>query len=1227
MKLLWSRQLPAPQPAWPDTQWKLQFDASYEPIVLGDMLYVGSMVDDTLRAYNTADGAEKWRFYAEGPIRLAPVGFEGKIFCLSDDGHLYCLDAATGKLLWKFRAGGGDRRGLGNGRLISLWPARGGLLLDEGKLYFTAGLWPFMGTFIYCMDARTGKLVWTNSGNGQQWSAQPHGGALSFSGIAPQGYLAAAQGRLIIPNSRNRPAIFDQKTGQLLANNMMTKQLGGWDVYVAWGGYYNAGQRYTLDGNKTGGAPGFLGENNQVFMLDIATAEFKGLEHYFGEGFDKKGKKVPVDKFKPIWLGKLSPMMKEIVIRAGDKFYGPGPDGTIVSAVLEQGGRVGQDFTGQFRGKFHRAIAADGKLFVVTREGGIYCYGAGGGSPITHELKPAAAPAADPWTDRAKALLAASATEGYALVLGAGSGRLVEELVRQSKLHVVVIEPDAAKADAFRRRMSEAGLYGPRVAAIVGNGFDYDLSPYFASLIASEDVAAAGFDAGKCSVERLVAPLRPYGGVAVLPGGEALAAWARGGKLDGASVDTAGTDVRIRRSGALPGAGEWTHQYADASNSVVGAEQRVAAPLGLLWFGSDNFLDVLPRHGHGPNPQVAGGRLFIEGINMISARDVYTGRVLWQRKIEGFSNFGMYWDKSFKDDIRDDSYNQGHIPGANQFGSNYAVTADRLYLINGPDIVVLDAATGKTAATFKAPARPGCAAPNWGVLMIVGDVLVATTEPMDIQVQMPNPKSKSKPQPKPMGATFNLAAAGDVKLNARFGASSRNLVALDRNSGKILWQRGAAVAYRHNAVTTGAGKVFALDNLSEGNRAQLTFIGQPTPPGRLVALDLTSGKEAWSADKDIFGTWLGYSSAHDVLLQCGSGSRDRAGDEAGRGIVAYRGADGGVLWQDMERKIEGPVLLWRDRGITNGGGGGVAFLLKTGQPATVRHPVSGQEVPWAWHRFYGCNTAIASQNMMFFRSGTAGYYDLVGQGGTGNFGGFKSGCTSNLIAADGVLSAPDYTRTCSCSYPLQASLALVHMPEAQMWTYSVLPPPTEGVLKRIGLNLGAPGDRLHEGTLWLEYPPAGSPEMDLGVDLKPGGRRQVGSGRKATTVVEFNGTMHRQDPSTVSGSLGWVASSVAEGIESLSVRMGPDGSPARPHTVRLVFAEMDDLAAGQRVFDVIVQGKVVRQGLDVAAAAGGPKRSLVVELKNVSVSDKLTVEFKPRTGKPILSGLECVEGQ
>ena len=107
-------------------QRRLTFDVAYAPIVVGKTMFVGSSYCDCLRAYDTETGAEVWRFFTEGPIRFAPVGHRGKIYAASDDGHLYCLQAKTGELLWKVRGGPNDQRVIGNERLVSAWPIRGG---------------------------------------------------------------------------------------------------------------------------------------------------------------------------------------------------------------------------------------------------------------------------------------------------------------------------------------------------------------------------------------------------------------------------------------------------------------------------------------------------------------------------------------------------------------------------------------------------------------------------------------------------------------------------------------------------------------------------------------------------------------------------------------------------------------------------------------------------------------------------------------------------------------------------------------------------------------------------------------------------------------------------------------------------------------------------------------------------------------------------------------------
>ena len=47
LHLQWTRQLPSPIPAWPNES-RLHFDASYEPVVLGSRMFVGSMIDGSV---------------------------------------------------------------------------------------------------------------------------------------------------------------------------------------------------------------------------------------------------------------------------------------------------------------------------------------------------------------------------------------------------------------------------------------------------------------------------------------------------------------------------------------------------------------------------------------------------------------------------------------------------------------------------------------------------------------------------------------------------------------------------------------------------------------------------------------------------------------------------------------------------------------------------------------------------------------------------------------------------------------------------------------------------------------------------------------------------------------------------------------------------------------------------------------------------------------------------
>ena len=139
LSLQWIRQFAPPRPAWPEDP-RLVFDGSYEPIVVGSTLFLASAQNDSITALDTHSGAEKWKFFAEAPIRFAPVAAANRLYFGSDDGCIYCLSTETGKLLWRFKAAPAARRVIGNDRMSSVLPVRGGPVLADGKLYFTVGV-------------------------------------------------------------------------------------------------------------------------------------------------------------------------------------------------------------------------------------------------------------------------------------------------------------------------------------------------------------------------------------------------------------------------------------------------------------------------------------------------------------------------------------------------------------------------------------------------------------------------------------------------------------------------------------------------------------------------------------------------------------------------------------------------------------------------------------------------------------------------------------------------------------------------------------------------------------------------------------------------------------------------------------------------------------------------------------------------------------------------------
>ena len=109
------------------------------------------------------------------------------------------------------------------------------------------------------------------------------------------------------------------------------------------------------------------------------------------------------------------------------------------------------------------------------------------------------------------------------------------------------------------------------------------------------------------------------------------------------------------------------------------------------------------------------------------------------------------------------------------------------------------------------------------------------------------------------------------------------------------------------------------------------------------------------------------------------------------------------------------------------------------------------------------------------------------------------------------------------------------------------------------------------------------------------------------------------------GELKWVAASGLEGVESMAIRLAGKGAAARPYTVRLHFAEPKaDAKPGDRIFTVSLQGEGVLRDFDVVKAAGGPRRAVVKEFRQVAVTEHLELGFTGRAGNPLICGIEIV---
>lgn len=893
LSLRWSHKTRhAPSPAWPppalqnfwhkktDLKARITFDRANPLIAVGDAVYMASSVTDSVDCLDMATGETRWRAFAEGPIRLAPTYHDGRILFGSDDGNVYCVRASDGTQLWKQRGVGEDRRIQGNGRIISAWPIRTGILVDRGQAFFCAGLFPQQGVFHAAIDIETGELSGQTPLN-----------------VSAQGYLERRDSRLHVTTGRDPAGTFVSQLSRR------------------------------------------------------------------GKGVDRAVGTIP-QEYPFAFIG-------DARSRVG------GGDGKVAAFAADSGEEIWQ---AKVEGKAYSMAIAGGNLLVSTDSGFIYCFGQTTEEPRT--VRPAKE-IPYPWASNqqsddtrklvADAIEAAGVRRGWAIVLNSAHGEIAYQIASQSELNVVGYEADETKLMEARRRIDAAGLSDRITFHLAGPDDDLPYTDYLFNLVVN---------AGSLRNEKkpwpnrdeVIRVTRPLGGLAVF----------------GSSPD------EQHRRGPLAGVGEWTHQYANAGNSVCSEDQWVHGPMQLQWFGAPGPRKMMDRHHRPAAPLWAAGRLFIPGDNRVIAADGYNGTPLWDVEIPDSRRAGVYRDSSFM-----------------------AASAKSLYVAAASKCLQLDAATGKTLRVLDMPGANPVDTDEWGYLATVDDTVFGTRQKY--------------------GATRRDHSLEQIKEGTYFDAKplvcSKTLFALNPSDGTPRWEYRPNSGLIINSTIAIANDRICFVESTETSIAESTgrhvLAKLLAKPARLVALNRKTGKRLWEQSVDLshIEHVLYLIATSDRLVLAGSFNQKVDGRvQAHFDVRVADVSTGDWMWkqtqnqkapaggshgeQDLHPVVVGKKLYCEP----------YAYNLESGEPLK----------DWTWktgHR-RGCGTISASASTFFFRNQNPTMYDLAQNKVTKVTTTTRPGCWINMIPAGGLLLVPEASSGCTCNFSIQSSMAF--LPKASL---------------------------------------------------------------------------------------------------------------------------------------------------------------------------------------------------
>lgn len=328
------------------------FDFAFPVTIVGDYLYFGSSVTNSVHCVEAATGVEQWAFTTNGPVRYPPTYDNNKLYFGSDDGFAYCINAADGSLAWKYSPGGDTGLIANNNNLITMWPIRTGTAVLNGKVYFAASMVNWKSSYLCSLDAATG----SDSGAGLYKVS---------GGYTPQGAILASSSKVYLTQGRLSPYVFNLLNGSQ-AGTLNSSGSGGCYALLAGGSYHYGHQTassssYTVNEYGAEALDSIASYNDGRTIVVIGTTAYVHTETALSA--------INRDNSNTIWS--VPSTRCASLIAVGNYLFAGGQDDVAAYHITDGSVDWSQAADGTVRG----LAFSGGKLFVSTDTGSITMFG------------------------------------------------------------------------------------------------------------------------------------------------------------------------------------------------------------------------------------------------------------------------------------------------------------------------------------------------------------------------------------------------------------------------------------------------------------------------------------------------------------------------------------------------------------------------------------------------------------------------------------------------------------------------------------------------------------------------------------------------------------------------------------------------------------------------------------------------------------------------------------